>query len=66
MSTYKFNAKTYQKDLQKIYEDVTKEKEDIQNKYDKETNHSIRKEEQAVWLKKIKLMLEEYADWAAY
>ena len=66
MSTYKFNAKTYQKDLQKIYEDVTKEKEDIQNKYDKETNHSIRKEEQAQWLKKIMLLLEEYADWAAY
>lgn len=66
MSEYKFNAKTYQKDLQKIYEDVTKEKEDIQNKYDKETNHSIRKEEQVVWLKKIKLMLEEYTDWADY
>ena len=66
ISEYKFNAKTYQRDLQKIYEDVTKEKEDIQNKYDKETNHSIRKEEQAEWLKKIKSMLEEYADWADY
>ena len=26
MSEYKFNRKTYQKDLNKIYDDVTKEK----------------------------------------
>ena len=66
LSEYKFNAKTYQKELHKIYEEVTKEKEDIQNKYDKESNHSIRKEEQEQWLKKIKRMLVEYADWADY
>lgn len=66
MSDYTFNKKTYEKDLKKIYEDVTKEKEEMQNKYDKETNHSINKEEQADWLKKIAAMLDEYADWADY
>ncbi len=66
MSEYNFNNKTYQKNLQKIYDEVTKEKEDLQNNYDNETNHSIRKEEQAQWLKKIKLLLEEYAAWAEY
>lgn len=66
MSEYEFNRKTYNKDLDKIYRDVTKEKEDTQNQYDKETNHSINKTEQLLWLKKIAAMLEEYADWADY
>lgn len=66
MSAYKFNSKTYQKDLKKIYEEVTNAKDEMQNKYDKETNHSIRKAEQAAWLEKIATMLEEYADWADY
>ena len=66
LSEYKFNKKTYQKDLGKIYETVTKEKTEMQNKYDKETNHSIKKEEQAEWLKKIAAMLEEYAEYADY
>jgi hypothetical protein len=66
MSEYKFDKRTYEKDLKKIYEDVTNEKTETQNKYDKETNHSINKEKQAEWLKKIATMLEEYADWADY
>jgi Bacterial protein of unknown function (DUF922) len=66
MSEYKFNKKTYQKDLKRIYDEVTREKEDIQEQYDRETNHSIRKEEQADWLKKIAVMLDESADWADY
>ncbi|MDZ4793448.1 MAG: DUF922 domain-containing protein [Bacteroidota bacterium] len=66
MSAYKFNHKTYQKDLKKIYEEVTNGKDEMQNKYDRETNHSIKKEEQASWLKKIAEMLEDYADWADY
>ena len=66
LSEYKFNKKTYQKDLKKIYEDITEEKEKTQNDYDKETKHSINKNKQAEWLKKISVMLEEYADWANY
>ncbi|MEO7394387.1 MAG: DUF922 domain-containing protein [Chitinophagaceae bacterium] len=66
MSEYKFNKKTYQKDLRKIYEKVTAEKEKIQNDYDEETNHSINKRKQREWLIKIEEMLEEYSDYADY
>lgn len=66
MSEYKFNKKTYEKDLKKIYEDVTKEKVETQNQYDKETDHSINKEEQTKWLNKITALLQEYKDWADY
>jgi len=66
MSEYKFNKRTYQQDLNKIYNKILDEKEKMQNDYDKETNHSIKKEEQADWLKKIAKMLEEYKDFAGY
>jgi hypothetical protein len=66
MSEYSFNKKSYQKDLKKIYEDVMKDKEETQDKYDKETNHSINKARQAEWLKKIDVLLEEYIDFAGY
>lgn len=66
MSEYKFNKRTYQKDLDKIYEEVVREKEKMQNDYDKETNHSINKQRQAEWLQKIKALLEEYKNFADY
>ncbi|MBC7874569.1 MAG: DUF922 domain-containing protein [Ferruginibacter sp.] len=66
MGAYKFDKKTYQKDLKKIYEKVTEEKEETQNDYDNETRHSINKEKQREWLKKIAEMLEEYEDYADY
>ena len=66
MSEYSFNKKTFKKDLKKIYEDVTKEKEQMQNDYDNETQHSIIRKKQAEWLKKIEKMLEEYEDYADY
>ncbi len=66
MSAYKFNSKTFRKDLKKIYEEITKEKEDMQNEYDKETRHSIHKGKQAEWLKNIEQMLEEYEPYKNY
>lgn len=66
MSEYVFNAKSYQQDLQKIYKDILKEKELLQDQYDAETNHSINKEQQAAWLKKIAALLREYKAWAGY
>ena len=66
MSEYRFNKRTYQQDLNKIYQDILDEKEKMQNDYDKETNHSIKKEKQAEWLKKIKKMLEECEDFSRY
>ncbi|MGQ0738193.1 MAG: DUF922 domain-containing protein [Bacteroidota bacterium] len=66
MSEYKFDRNTYQKELKKIYQDILNEKEEMQNDYDDETNHSINKEKQAEWLKKIAKMLEEYKEYAGY
>lgn len=63
---YKFNKSSYQKDLQKIYDDIVKEKEKFQNRYDKETDFSRNKEKQAEWSTKIQEMLEEYKDYANY
>jgi hypothetical protein len=66
MSEYKFDRKSYQKDLKKIYDDIIEEKQEMQDKYDKETNHSILKVKQEEWLKKIQDMLDEYKDYANY
>jgi hypothetical protein len=66
MSEYEFNKKSFQKDLKKIYEDIMKEKEEWQEKYDKETRHSINKQRQAEWLEKIAKTLDEYAAFASY
>ncbi len=66
MSEYIFNKRTYQKDLDRIYNDIVDEKSAFQNRYDKETNHSINKEKQAEWLKIIETLLDEYKDYADY
>ncbi len=66
MSEYKFDKRTYQKSLGKIYDEIVEEKTEMQNDYDKETRHSINKEKQAQWLLKIEKLLEEYEDYADY
>lgn len=66
MSEYRFNKNSFKTDLKKIYDEITREKEDMQNEYDRETNHSIKKEKQAEWLKKIREELNEYKDFADY
>jgi hypothetical protein len=66
MSEYRFNKRMYQQELNIIYQDILDEKEKMQNDYDKETNHSINKEKQAEWLKKIAVMLGDFADYADY
>ncbi|HEX7905051.1 MAG TPA: DUF922 domain-containing protein [Chitinophagaceae bacterium] len=66
MSEYQFNKRTFQQDLKKIYEEIMSEKEEMQNQYDEETNHSIRKDRQAEWLKKIADLLSAYEDYADY
>jgi predicted secreted Zn-dependent protease len=66
MSEYKFNKRTYQKDLKKIYDEVSDEKTEMQDDYDRETRHSINKEKQAEWLKKIEKLLKEYENYSNY
>lgn len=66
MSEYKFDKNNFTNDLKKIYEGITSEKEEMQNDYDRQTNHSINKEKQAEWLKKIEKMLENFEEYAGY
>jgi predicted secreted Zn-dependent protease len=66
MSTYQFNKNSYQKELNRIYNEVADEKAAVQQQYDRETRHSIDEVRQAEWLKKISRMLEELKDFADY
>lgn len=66
MSEYNFDKKSFQKDLKRIYQDIMKEKEEWQEKYDKETRHSINKQKQAEWLEKIETTLNELVAFASY
>jgi hypothetical protein len=66
LSTYQFNSRTYDADLKKIYDRVMADKAAMQNRYDRETNHSIKRDEQRAWLKKIQQMLDETEPWSDY
>jgi hypothetical protein len=66
MSEYVFNKNTFKDDLKKIYMSLTTEKDAFQNQYDRETNHSINKEKQSEWLKKIEGMLKELKAFSNY
>lgn len=66
MINYRFNQKTFKEDLKNIYLSITAAKEQMQNDYDKETNHSIIKDKQEEWLKKIEKLLKEHENFAHY
>ena len=66
MSLYKFNKNTFKEDLKDIYLSVTRAKEQMQNDYDRETNHSIIRDKQEAWLTRIDTMLTELKDFADY
>lgn len=66
MGEYKFNKNTFKSDLRVIYERVSKEKEEFQNRYDRETDHSRRSVRQSEWNVMIKDLLEEYEDYDDY
>ncbi len=66
MSEYRFDRRSYEKDLKKIYQEILDEKKEMQDEYDEETNHSINKEKQGEWLKLIERMLEESKDYSQY
>lgn len=66
LGAYEFNSRTYDRDLKIIYDQVMREKENMQNQYDRETNHSINRDNQEEWLEKIRKMLEASAVFAGY
>lgn len=66
LSQYSFNSNGYRNDLRKIYLDVMKEKEHFQQDYDRETDYSRIKDQQAAWLKKIAVTLSGLNEFADY
>jgi hypothetical protein len=66
MSEYVFDKNTFKDELKNIYMTLTAEKDDFQNQYDKETNHSINKDKQAEWLKKIQEELKTLNTFSNY
>jgi len=66
LQDYTFNRRTYKTDLTKIYQQIVDLKENMQETYDQETDHSRRKKVQAEWEARIDQMLAETQPWAAY
>lgn len=66
VSSYKFNYKSFQKDLDAIYKKVVAEKEVFQEQYDTETNYSRHKKNQEAWLEKIADEINQLQDFASY
>lgn len=66
MREYRFDKNTFKEDLKTIYQSIALEKDAFQNQYDEETNHSIKREKQADWLKKISDQLHELAKFSDY
>ena len=66
LSNYNFNPETFRKDIAAIYERIVKEKEEMQEAYDGETDHSRRKRIQYDWFEKIDGLMAETEAFAAY
>jgi hypothetical protein len=66
MKEYKFNQKTAGQDLQAIYQRIMTEHEMVQKQYDSETDHSLVKDAQQRWSKRIADDLKEYEAYAEY
>jgi hypothetical protein len=56
---YEFNPAKFKKDIADIYNRIVKEKEDMQEAYDGQTDHSRKKSLQTDWLQRIDSMLTD-------
>ncbi len=63
---YEFNPATFKKDIAEIYNGIVKEKEDMQEAYDGETDHSRKRDLQKEWLQKIDTLLTETETFSNY
>ncbi len=66
LQSYSFNKKNYKQDVNRAYQKIVMEKEAFQEMYDKQTDHSRKKKEQAAWLIIIKKLLEDSSPYANY
>lgn len=66
VSAYRFNRATFQSDLDIIYQKIVEEKDQYQQLYDLETDHSRNKLKQEEWWKKISEDLNDLKSWVNY
>ncbi|HLF45863.1 MAG TPA: DUF922 domain-containing protein [Chitinophagaceae bacterium] len=66
LSEYRFNRNSFQGDLDSLYKNIVAEKDQYQQLYDLETDHSRNKHKQEDWRKKINDSLHAYNPWAGY
>jgi len=66
LKEYHYNERTVSKDVSKIYQDLMDEHHKVQNDYDVETDHSLNKDKQQTWFKKIVDDLRKYDGYADY
>lgn len=59
MQDYRFNEKSFKQDISAIYQQIVKEKEACQERYDHETDHSRKKVRQEEWQVRIEALLED-------
>jgi hypothetical protein len=64
--TYEFNAATFKGDIATLYNRIVKEKEDMQEAYDGQTDHSRKRGRQIEWLEKIDTLLADTDVFANY
>jgi hypothetical protein len=66
LQNYEFNRKTFKSDINEIYQSIVAQKEQYQQQYDGETDHSRNKRIQYEWLDKIQTLLTETEVYATY
>jgi hypothetical protein len=66
LQNYRFNRKTFKKDISQVYQAIVSQKEEYQKVYDAETDHSRNRKAQYDWLERIDGLLAETATFANY
>ena len=66
LQNYKFNKRSFKKDIGEIYQSIVSQKEEMQKAYDGETDHSRNRKLQYEWLEKIQGLLNETAGYSNY
>lgn len=66
LSQYQFNGASVKSDIATIYNRIVKEKEQMQEEYDGQTDHSRKRVRQTDWLEKIDQLLIETETYSTY
>ncbi len=66
LQNYEFNHRTFRKDISDIYQSIVAQKEEYQQRYDGETDHSRNRAVQAEWLDRINTLLNDTEAYEMY